>query len=122
MTSVYLDDRSVPNVHMKDIENLTDIPYDKEAMEQYMKRIIGAVMEKVSKARKGYDSRRPLILSIYVNEYISIHFGKEELDAFVRRYEGVFDSVYPFSEVVFWNLGNGGVCRVRPEQGASGLA
>lgn len=122
LTSVYLDDRSVPDVHMKEAEGITDIPYDKEAMEQYTKRVVGAVMEKVCKARKGYDSRRPLILSIYVNEYISIYFGKEELEAFVRCYEGVFDSVSPFSEVVFWNLGNGGVFRVRPEQGAPGRA
>ena len=114
LTSAYLSDRSVPDVHMKEESGVVDIPYDKDAIEQYTKRLIASVIEKVCKARKGYDSRRPLILAIYVNEYIAIYLGKEELEAFVRRYEGVFDTVAPFAEVVFWNLGNGGVFRVQP--------
>lgn len=122
LTSVYLDDRSVPDVHMKEVAGVTDITYDKDAIEQYTRRLVAAVTEKVCKAKRGYDSQRPLILSIYLNEYISTYFGKEQLEAFVSRYEGVFDEVSPFSEVVFWNLGNGGVFRVRPEQGASGRA
>lgn len=66
------------------------------------------------KARKGYDLSRPLILAIYVNEYIAIYLGKSEFEEIVRRYAGVFDAVEPFTEVVFWNLGNGGIFRVRP--------
>lgn len=114
LTSVYLDDRSVPDVHKKDEEGIVEIPYNKDELDNYMKRLVGAVIDKVCKARKGYDSSRSLILSIYVNEYISIYLGKSELEKFVRKYEGVFDAMAPFKEVVFWNLGNGGVFRVRP--------
>lgn len=115
LTSVYMDDRSVPDIHMKDEEGIVEIPYDKDEIEKYTKRLVAAVIDKVCKARKGYDSSRPLILAIYVNEYISIYLGKDELEEFVRRYEGVFDTVAPFAEVVFWNLGNGGVFRVKPD-------
>jgi hypothetical protein len=114
LTSVYMDDRSVPDIHMKDEKGIVEIPYDKDEIEKYTKRLVAAVIDKVRKARKGYDSSRPLILAIYVNEYISIYFGKDELEEFVHRYEGVFDTVAPFTEVVFWNLGNGGVFRVKP--------
>ncbi len=114
LTSVYRDDRSVPDVHMEDGNGLVEIPYDKNELQQYEKRLIAAVIDKVCKARKGYETERPLILAIYVNEYIGIYLGKDELESLVKRYEGVFDSVTPFSEIVFWGLGNGGVFRVRP--------
>lgn len=114
LTAVYQNDRSVPDVHMKDEKGVVDIPYDKDEIEGYIKRLIAAVMEKVCKARKGYDLSRPLILAIYVNEYIAIYLGKSEFEEIVRRYAGVFDTVEPFTEVVFWNLGNGGIFRVRP--------
>ena len=114
LTAVYQNDRSVPDVHMKDKEGMAEIPNDKDEIEKYTKRLISAVIEKVCKARKGYDSSHPLILAIYVNEYISIHLGRTEFEEIARRYEGLFDAVAPFIEVVFWNLGNGGVFRVRP--------
>ncbi|MCZ6673518.1 MAG: hypothetical protein O7C75_11345 [Verrucomicrobia bacterium] len=114
LTSVYLDDRSVPDVHMKDEERIVEIPYNEDEVEKYMKGLVGAVIDKVCKARKGYDSSRPLILAIYVNEYISIYLGKSELEELVLRYEGVFDAMVPFKEVVFWNLGHGGAFRVTP--------
>ena len=114
LTSVYLNDRSVPDIHMRDEPGVVDITYDRDELEKYVKRLVSAVSDKVCKARKGYDSSRPLILAIYVNEYISIYLGKDELEELVRRYEGVFDAVAPFSEVVFWNLGNGGVFTVKP--------
>ena len=122
LTSVYQNDRSVPDVHMKDIEGVVDIPYDKDEIERYTKRLVGAVIEKVCKARKGYESSRPLILAIYVNEYIAIYLGKTEFEQIVHRYEGLFDAVAPFMEVVFWNLGNGGVFRVRPSEDGSSRA
>lgn len=122
LTAVYLNDRSVPDVHMEETTGFTDIPYDQDAMEQYKNRLVGAIKKKVCKARKGYDLRYPIILSIYVNEYISIYLRKDELEEFVYRYEVMFDSVSPFCEVVFWNLGNGGVFRVRPERGNVGRA
>lgn len=114
LTAVYQNDRSVPDVHMKEHNGVVDIPYDKGEIEKYTKRLISAVIEKICKARKGYDSTHPLILAIYVNEYIAIYLGKSEFEELVRRYESVFDAVQPFTEVVFWNLGNGGIFRVRP--------
>jgi len=114
LTSAYLNDRSVPDVHMKKESGVVDIPHDKAVIEQYSKRLIGAFIEKICKARKNYKTRRPLILAVYVNEYIAVYLGKEELEALTRRYEGLFDAVSPFTEVVFWNLSNGGVFRVRP--------
>jgi len=114
LTAVYQNDRSVPDVHMKDEEGIVEVPHDKDEIEKYTKRLIGAVIEKVCKARKGYDSSHPLILAIYVNEYIAINLGRTEFEEIVRRYEGLFDAVAPFTEVVFWNLGNGGALRVRP--------
>jgi hypothetical protein len=114
LTAVYQNNRSVPDVHNKDENGVVEIPYDNDELERYTKRLVGTIIEKVCKARKGYDSTRPLILAIYVNEYIAIYLGKTEFEDLVRRYEGLFDAVAPFTEVVFWNLGNGGVFRVRP--------
>jgi hypothetical protein len=113
LTSVYMDDRSVPDHHIQETNGHKEIPYDPKAFEQYQKRIIGSIIEKICKARKGYDLRNPLILAIYMNEYISIYLNEPELEKFVDRYRGVFDSMDPFCEIVFWNLGNGGVFRVR---------
>jgi hypothetical protein len=113
LTSVYIDDRSVPDVHIRDEEEPVEIPYDRGELEQYTNRIIVAIIDKICKARKGYNATRPLILAFYVNEYISIYLGKPELKELVRRYKGVLDSVSPFAEIVFWNLGNREVFRIR---------
>jgi len=116
LTSVYLDDRSVPDKHMnwgKD-EQTRNIPYSKETMCQYNARIISAIEDKIRKARAGYDTTRPLILSIYPNEYIGIYLGEEELETLVKDNEALFDNMAPFSEIVFWALGNGAIFRVRP--------
>lgn len=117
LTAVYIDNRSVPDVHMVDgdpPEEPLGIPYDKEQLEKYQGRLISAIQDKIEKARRGYDLTRPLILAIYVNEYIGIYLGQPELDALVSRNESFFDDMTPFSEVVFWSLPNGGVFRVRP--------
>ena len=115
LTSVYLDDLSVPTKHMRQGEGLVGIRYDEEALEQYLQRLLSAVIDKVSKARDGYEKSRPLILAVYVNEYISLYLGQNELEQLVRRYETVFNSMAPFVEIVFWNLGSGGVYRIKPE-------
>jgi len=72
LTSVYLNDRSVPDHHMQKTTDSTEIPYDPEVIEQYKRRMIAAINRKICKARRGYDLRNPLILAIYLNEYISI--------------------------------------------------
>lgn len=114
LTSAYLNDQSVPDIHIPNHEGIVDIPYDEKKIEQYLKRLIATIIEKVCKARKGYDCSRPLILAIYINEYIAIYLGKPELETFVQRYEYLFDSMAPFTEIVFWNLGNDGVFQVKP--------
>lgn len=111
LTAVYINDRSVPDVHM--VDNEPD-EFNKEQFEKYQLRLISAIRDKVGKARRGYVVSRPLILSIYVNEYIGIHLGQPELDALVSCYEPLFDDMAPFSEVVFWALANDEVFRVRP--------
>ena len=117
LTAVYINDRSVPDVHMVDGDpphEPVEVPYLPEEFERYQARLISSIQDKIEKARRGYDLTRPLILAIYVNEYIGIYLGQPELDALVSRHESFFDHMAPFNEVVFWNLPNGGVFRVRP--------
>lgn len=117
VTSVYIDDRSVPDVHAIDgdpPEGLVDIPYDKKQMERYEARLISAIHNKIEKAQRGYDLSRPLILAIYVNEDISIYLGQPELESFFSRHVSFFDEMAPFSEIVLWGLPNGGIFQIRP--------
>jgi hypothetical protein len=109
LTSVYLDDRSVPDVHMREEQGPTWIPDDETLLEKYRSRLAGAVLDKICKARQGYDRSRSLILGVYVNEYISIYMPASEVQAFVKRYDGLFEVMAPFSRIVFWNLPNGDV-------------
>jgi len=111
LTSVYLDDRSVPDVHVK--SGKIEIPYEPHKIEEYKKRILEAVTEKIRKAEK-YDKRFPLILSVYVNEYVSIHMNEEDFQSLVDANEGLFDRMLPFSEIVFWPLPNEWVFSVKP--------
>lgn len=116
LTAVYVDDRSVPDVHMADCyapELIVDIPFDREKIEKYQCRLISAVKEKIAKSRLGYDLVRPLILAVYVNEYISIYLGRNELEALVSCNTSCFNNMTPFDEVIFWNLGNGGVFQIK---------
>jgi len=115
LTSVYLDNRSVPDVHMDDLDEMLDIPYDKEEMKRYRGRIIDAILAKTSKARKGYDTSWPLILGLYVNEYISIYMREDSWQSLVDEHEEVFDSISPFTEIVFWPLPNDGIVSVKPD-------
>lgn len=118
LTAVYLDDRSVPDMHMVDgdpPEGLVEIPYDKEQIQRYEGRLVSAIRDKIEKARRGYDISRPLILAIYVNEYIGIYLGRPELESIVSRNKPFFDAIAPFHEVVFWSLPNGCIFRVRPD-------
>ncbi len=102
LTSVYLDDRSVPDLHMKE-ENIS-VPFDSDQIKKYEKRILEKVIEKVCKARQLYKRDFPLILSVYVNEYISLHMGIDYWKAFEQKYDVLFDCFAPFEEIVFWPL------------------
>jgi len=103
LTSVYLSDRSVPDLHMKKIDGWEEIQCDPDTIENYKIRLIEMIQDKLSKARKGYDTRFPMILSMYVNEYISLYMEDADWQAFVKSYESIFDAVHPFIEIVFWN-------------------
>lgn len=119
LTSVYMDDRSVPDSHMRNEEGPVPIPDNADELERYRTRLVAAIIDKICKARKGYDRTRPLILAIYVNEYISIYLREAEFQQFAERYDGVFETMAPFSEIVFWNLPNAGAFRVTPSRGTA---
>jgi hypothetical protein len=86
LTSVYIDDRSVPDEHMVRHGRLVDVPVDQAALDRYRGRLVDAVRAKVHQARQGYDITKPLILSVYVNEYISIHLEVSEFDDLIRSW------------------------------------
>ncbi|MCK4795385.1 MAG: hypothetical protein KAV87_67270 [Desulfobacteraceae bacterium] len=115
LTSVYLDDRSVPDEHMKQIKVWERIPYNQDLIDQYKRRIIEKIIEKVDKARKYYDVQHYLILAIYINEYISIYMDESDWQAFVKSHENVFDDIAPFSEVFFVGLPNKKGLSVKPD-------
>ena len=106
LTAVYLNDRSVPDEHMREVTGVVAIPYDEGEFEKYKERLVSAIIEKVCKARKGYDSTHLLILAIYVNEYVGIYLSKTEFEKLEQKNKAVFDDIAPFTEVVFWKYGN----------------
>lgn len=114
LTSVYLDKKSVPHRHMVSIESPVEIEYKPELITKYIDRLVAAVEKKVQLARKSYDCSMPLLLSIYVNEYESIHMDVEDWEDLVKKHEQVFDDVAPFIEVLFWPIPGKGVFSVRP--------
>lgn len=102
LTSVYLDDRSVPDDHMR--EGDTFVPFSMSEIKVYERRILETIIDKVCKARRHYNYDHPLILSVYVNEYISLHMGMEYWKSFSSRYNLLFDCFAPFEEIVLWPL------------------
>ena len=116
LTSVYVDDRSVPDHHMPEQTGPEWIPDDKAELARYLRRLLDAVEVKIQKACQGYRQDRPLILSIYVNEYVSIWLDCEELDRLVKANDSFFEDMSPFREIVFWNLPNGGVLSATPSR------
>lgn len=114
LTSVYLNDRSVPDEHKKDIDEPVPIPWDTEQIAKYKIRLVEAIRDKIQKARNQYLQGLPLVLSIYVNEYISIYMDDEkEWGNLTLENRDVFSDLSPFREVVFCKLPNNSVCSVR---------
>jgi len=115
LVSVYLGNRSVPDVHKKVISSndLMMIPCETHKIEEYEKRILESVAEKIRKVEE-YDKGFPLIMSVYVNEYISIFMDEKSFQRLVSTNENLFDGIAPFSEIVFWPLPNGVVFSVKP--------
>lgn len=108
LTAVYLDDRSVPDKHKPAFEVLVGTPIiitlDRVEVERYKTRLVKAVQDKIHKARKGYDTSLPLILSVYVSEYVFLTGC--DLNDLVSCNGEIFNDITPFHEVVFWNLAN----------------
>ena len=107
LTSVYLHDRSVPDEHIKHIEQegqFFDVDDDKEKRIEYRKRIVEAIAEKVEKARNGYHTRHPLMLSVYLNDYIRWFFRRRDFQEVALLCERRIGSMAPFCEVVFWPI------------------
>ena len=114
LTSVYLDDRSVPVEHMKPIDGWEEIPDDPAAINNHTLRLLEVIRTKVQKARKHYDTSHPLILAVYINEYISIYMEESDWSDLVRFNESTFDNINPFSEIVLWNLANESAMSIIP--------
>ncbi|HEV7506501.1 MAG TPA: hypothetical protein VGS07_16490 [Thermoanaerobaculia bacterium] len=108
VTSVYLNDRSVPDAHMNDSFDWLNLQCDREQLELYESRLAQAVGEKVALAKREYDTRYPLLLSVYVNEYISKFITKDRWYKFRQDHNVLLGNTDPFIEVLFWNLPNNG--------------
>ena len=116
LTSVYLDDRSVPDAHIPDFDEKDPYPQDESQIPAYMARLADAVREKIKRAKSGYDLTRQLILSIYVNEYVSIFMTETDWRNLTRDFSAVFGNLHPFEQVVFWKLANNHVFSVSARQ------
>jgi len=114
LTSVYMDDRSVPDEHMRPIDKWEQIHEDPAAMEKYKLRLIERIRTKVQEARKHYDTTYPLILGVYINEFISIYMEESDWRNLVRDNENTFDAMEPFREIILWNLINDSAMLIRP--------
>jgi|GEM_PF-1169461 len=105
LTAVYLSDRSAFEEHIHPGSQI--LLEDPDVIENYQKRILRAVTEKVQKARKGYELSNPLLLSVYVHEYVATYLGFDEWQAFEIKYKEMITNIAPFIEIVFWPLPNG---------------
>lgn len=112
LTSVYLDNRSVPEIHMGH-ENMQEVIFDQDKIDRYEARIAQAISSKIHKAQSIYDTTLPLKLSIYVNEYISIYMDESFWRDFIKNNTILFDSLCPYSEIVFWPLPDGQALSVK---------
>lgn len=104
LTSVYKDAHSVPEVHKKYKEGVIHVPYSKNELDQYVQRLIDAIRSKIKKAQKHYNQSYPLLLSVYVNEYISLYIRQRHLQKMVDENSSIFDQMSPFVEIILWPL------------------
>jgi hypothetical protein len=104
LTSVYSNDQSVHDSHIECDEGLVEVPYSKEDMEDYIQCILERIKSKIEKAKSHYDQSHPLMLSVYVNEYISLHLRPRHLQKMVDDNNITFDEMTPFIEIILWPL------------------
>ncbi len=116
LTSVYLADTSVRDEHIPTLNDKgTPIPFSRDEIEEYKSRIISAITEKIQKASTSYDTRYPLILSIFINEYRAIFMDRKEWSALVKGNQTVFNAMSPFTQIFFWGLANHDALLVTPD-------
>ncbi len=118
LTSVYLSDNSVPDEHIPTLKKRigNGIDLERGEIEKYKERVAEAVKSKIEKAKSGYDQSRPLILSVYINEYRAIFMDRKDWEEIVKKNESLFDAMSPFVEVVIWSLVNKDVFLVTPDK------
>lgn len=109
LTTAYLSDNSVPEIHLKDT---ISFKLDEDQIPLYQERLARAVQKKIKLASQGYDRSLPLILSLYVNEYIAIYFGRAEWLELMTLHPDPFSRIAPFREIVMWNLANNHVLSI----------
>ena len=105
LTSVYIDDRSVPDRHF--VGGLIHISDDSKNIERYKARLLNSIRNKIVKAQKHYLLKYPLILSVYVNEYEKIFMDEQDWLVFIAENALLFNNIFPFVEVVFWPVCGG---------------
>ena len=108
LTSVYSDDRSVPDVHMK-LADLRMISYDPIEVERYLQQIVKKAKDKAELYARNHPGNMPLALSIYVNEYIAIHVDEEE---WLEVGKKVREILGPFQMAILWSLPDDGMVAV----------
>ena len=103
LTSVYNDDRSVPDNHIPPQAEVKNISYLPSDVENYQIRVLDAIKTKDKKARGGYSTEHPLLLSIYINEYLAIHITLEEWRTFFKENNFNIETTV-FKAIVLWPL------------------
>jgi hypothetical protein len=119
LSSVYIDDRSVPDEHMVRHGRSVDVPLDQAALDNTEGDSLTRSELRCIRHGKGMTLLNLLILSVYVNEYISIYLEVSEFDDLTRSNEDLFDEMTPLVEIVFWPLPDVRVFSVRPDPSSS---
>jgi hypothetical protein len=101
LTSVYLDDKSVARDHVRRLRGPIPIPYDARKVERYKARIIRAVEKKCRSFADGFGGRTA-VLSVYLNEYIAIHMGQEDLFELLLIHLPRVAGRVPFNQILLW--------------------
>ncbi|WNO10502.1 hypothetical protein [Teredinibacter sp. KSP-S5-2] len=104
LTSVYMNNRSVPDHHIPDIESYKHNPYGGEDnIEKYKCKVLKSIRNKNKLALTGYSTENPLILSVYINELLSMLIGSEEWSCFFLDNGFDIDETI-FSSIILWPI------------------
>jgi hypothetical protein len=112
VTAVYVNDKSVPKLHISDSE-CTRIPFDQQEIDAYQLRVLQKIQEKINKAKHGYDLTNPLILAIYSNEYCSIYISYYDWITFFEKHRDIIESKEPFKEIALFPIQNNKILILR---------